>query len=218
MHLLFRIDMERYLTHAIDHFTRDELNHFEYAIISAGIRNQGKCENMAKLSIIFPSMDIQTAFIDYNDKTIIRKMYFKELDEMKHDIYRSFINPILQHQDILIICTEHENVYIDILVEYLAKNFKLECIDLNELFIKGRIGSVYIDRDAIQNKAVDIRRSVGKVQIEALESTKDGRLKLLNLMGIKDKMKKLKDLGITVSKSDIKDLDKLLIESWVEDD
>lgn len=218
MYLLFRIDRERYLTHAIDHFTRDELAHFQYAIISAGIKNQGKCENIVKISILFPSMDIQRAFIDYQDKSIIKKMYFKELDETKNEMYGLFVNPILQHQDILIICTESENVYIDILLEYLKKNFELDCIDLNELFTKGRVGSVYIDRDAIHNKAVDVRRTVGKIQIEALESTSDGRLKLLNLMGVKDKMKKLKDLGIMVNKSDIKDLDKLLIEGWVEDD
>ena len=213
--MLYRIDIERYLTHAIDHFTRDELANFEYAIIGT-LRNGSRCNNVVKLNSIFPDIEIVTTFSDIGDKDILKKMYFKYLDDMGRTIYQVFINPILQHKDIVIICKQQENVYIDVLVEYLKKNFHLECIDLNELFSKGRVGSIYIDRDDIHNKAVDIRREAGKEQIEALAATKDGRLKLLNMASSKWKVKKLKELGITVTKSDLKDLDKLLIESWVE--
>lgn len=214
--MLFRIDIERFLTHAIDHFTCDELSHFEYAIIGT-IKNGGRCKNIAKINGLFPDSDIQSTFIKYNDKTILKKMYTEQLDELGHMIYHVFINTILSHKDIVILCRQQENDYIDILVDYLKKKYSIDCIDLNELFTKGRVGSVYIDRDKIHDKAVNIRRSACSEQVKALESTHEGRLKLLGMMSTKDKMKKLKGLGINVSKSDIKDLDKLLIESWVEE-
>lgn len=51
----------------------------------------------------------------------------------------------------------------------------------------------------------------------SLESTKDGREKLLSKMRTKDKKRKLKELGITVTSNDT-DLDKLLIDAWVNGD
>jgi hypothetical protein len=218
--LLYRIDFERYLTHAIDHFTKDELSHFEYAIISAGVNNRGLLDNVVKISALFPTTDIMTNFADYGNKEILKKMYFNFLDdvESRKIIYKVFINTFLHHQDILIICREKENAVIDVLVEYLKKNYSLECIDLNELFSTGKAGSIYIDRDKIHNKTVDIRREATKDRFKSLESTSDGRLDLLNKMSVKTKIKKLKSLGINVTKSDLKDLDKLLIELWVEGD
>lgn len=216
--MLYRIDFERFLTHAIDHFTRDELSHFEYAIISAGVNNGGRCKNIAKISDLFPTPDIMENFIEYGDKAILKKMYFKYLDNFSNLIYKAFINNILHHKDIVILYREKETALIDVLVEYLKKNYALECIDLTELFIKGRAGSIYIDRSEIHNKAVDVRRAACKDQYNALESSRDGRLKLLGMMKAKDKIKKLKEIGIHITKGDIKDLDKLLIESWVEDD
>lgn len=216
MYLLYRIDIERYLTHAIDHFTRDELASFEYAIIGT-LKNGPRCHNVAKINNLFPDNAVQDAFRDYVDKDTFKKMYYSYLDEYGKTIYLVFINPILQHKDILIICKEGENPYIDVLVEYLKEKFSLDCIDLNQLFIKGRVGSIYIDRDDIWNKAVDVRMEAGMHQIQALESTSDGRMEILKMASPKWKINKLKEIGIKVTKADLKDLDQLLIESWVED-
>ena len=214
--MLFRIDFERFLTHAIDHFTRDELTHFQYAIIGTVI-NGGRCKNIVKLNDLFPDMETQQTFIEYGDKSILKKMYFDYLSDKGNLIYHTFINTFLNHQDVMILCKEGENAYIDVLVEYLKKNYSVECIDLNELFTKGRVGSIYIDRDEIHDKAVDVRRAAVKDQLESLASTSEGRLKILTeYMDTKGKIKKLKDLGINVTKADLKDLDKLLIEAWVE--
>ena len=217
--MLFRIDIERYITHAIDHFTRDELASFQYLIIGT-LTNQGRAPigSIVKLNDLIPPIDIQTGFAASGDRDMLRKEYSKVLDECKSILYKAFINPIIFHNNIVIICKQAENPYVDVIVEYLKKNFKLECIDLNELFTTGRVGPIYIDRGEIHNKAVDIRKEALINQYKALETTRDGRLKLLNNMNTKNKMKKLKSIGINVTKADIKDLDKLLIESWVEDE
>jgi hypothetical protein len=67
-------------------------------------------------------------------------------------------------------------------------------------------------------KAVDIRRKAIKNLYNSYESTSGGRLELLKKMNLKNKIKKLKSLGVKVGKEDLKELDKLLIELWVEDD
>ena len=51
--MLYRIDFEHFLVHAIDHFTRVELNSFHYVIISAGIVNTGKAINVVKINTLF---------------------------------------------------------------------------------------------------------------------------------------------------------------------
>ena len=219
--MLFRIDIERFLTHMIDHFTMDDILSMEYAIISAGVKCGGRAGNMAKISILHPSgasSDIIETYDKYQDKAILRKMYFEYLKEYENRLYLIFVSPVLNHQNICIICCERENYYIDILVEYLEEKFRIECIDLNKLFIKGRVGRLYIDRDLIHDKAVDIRRAAAKDNLKALESSKDGMLQLLGIMSKKEKIKVLKKRGIQTNKSDYKDLDQLLMEEWVEDE
>ena len=67
-------------------------------------------------------------------------------------------------------------------------------------------------------KSFDIARDAAREQMRLLSSTKDGRLKLISMMNKKDMIAKLKEIGITVNKSDMKDLEKILIEEWVNNE
>lgn len=226
--MVYRIDYQHFLTHMIDHFLPEEITHFQYAIISAKILNNNKVSNVGKISELYPDPETVLTYSEYHDKEVLEKMYMdlllpnkREGDKkewMSNLIYKVFINTLIHHHDVVIICDRSENDYIDILCKCLKNNFAIEVCDLNELFSKGRVGPIYIDRDEIWNKAVDIRRASMKEQFRALESSRDGKLKLIGLMGKKEKLKKLKELGIKATKSDKEYLDKLLIEEWVDND
>lgn len=225
--MIYRIDLQHFLTHAIDHFSSDYLTHFQYAIISAAIRNGNRVSNVVKINELYPTTEIISAYAEYKDKSIMEKMYTELLVPPKNakngdywaanTIYKTFINPLMKHFDIVILCDEKENDYIDVLCKILKKYFSIDVIDLNELFREGKVGPIYIDRNKIWDKAVDIRRQAGKEMISALESTKDGRLKLINMWNKKEKIHKLKSLGITVTESDMNNLDQLLIDEWVNE-
>ena len=228
--MIFRIDIQHFLSHMIDYFTREELIHFQYAIISAKIPNQGRCSNVVKVNNLYPDVDTITAYADYKDRDIAEKMYFEMLknDESeyksKHErswadyvFYNTFIQPLSKHFDVVIVCDKEENIWVDFLCKYLKKTFSIEVIDLNVLFSKGEIGPIYIDRDEIFDKAADVKRSAAMRAKESLESSRDGRLKLIQMMTKNEKIKKLKELGIRVSPSDMKNLDSLLIDSWVDE-
>ncbi|MCM1233259.1 MAG: hypothetical protein NC489_24340 [Ruminococcus flavefaciens] len=138
---------------------------------------------------------------------------------MSRVFYKSIINPFLEHFDIVIVCDRNENDYIDILCKLLKKKYFIEVIDLNELFSTGRVGEIYIDRKKIRDNAVDIRRNAVKQEHESLATSRDGRLKLVqSIMTKKEKIKKLNELGITVHKEDEDNLNRLLIDAWVDDD
>lgn len=227
--MIYRIDFQHFLTHAIDHFTRDELTHFQYAIISAKIKNGGRVSNMAKISELYPDSETVINYSEFKDKNILENMFMDMLHPSKKDsgdkyewrsgiFYRTFINPLKYHHDIVIICDEIENDYIDVLCKCLKKYYAIEVINLNELFSKGKVGPIYIDRDEIHNKAVDIARTASKEMIKSMSTTRDGRLKLISRMSKKDKIEKLKELGIKVTSVDKNNLDELLIDGWVNDD
>lgn len=223
--MIYRIDLQHFLTHAIDHFTSDELAHFNYAIISAKIANGGRVTNIAKINDLYPTPEMVSTYADYNDKDILEKMFLPYLDPKKEEdkwihnkFYVTFINPLCDHKDIVIICDQAENDYIDIICKVLKNRFSIEVIDLNELFRTGRVGSIYIDRDEIRNSAVDVRRAAAKQQMRALESSRDGRLKLIGEFNKKEMISKLKELGINASPSDTKsDLKDMLIDAWANE-
>lgn len=225
--MVYRIDIQHFLTHAVDHFTVEELTHFQYVIISARVKNGMRAANVAKKNELYPSPEIVTAYAEYQDKKILEKMYMDMLRPKKTDtgnnpyancIYETIVKLLIKHFDIVILCDKSENDYIDILCKYLKEDFEIDVIDLNELFTKGRVGSIYIDRKVIWDKAVDVRRSTLRETIKSLESSRDGKIRLLGMMDKKSKVKKLKELGITVNESDMKNLDKLLMDEWVEND
>lgn len=223
--MIYRIDLQHFITHAIDHFTSDDLVHFQYAIVSAKINNGRSVANTVKMNELYPSPEIVLEYDEYKDKNILEKMYFEMLDngdigkdESANLFYNVFVNTLINHYDVMILCDECENDYIDCLVKYLHKKFSIDVIDLNQLFTEGKTNEIYIDRKEIWNKAVDIRRLAGKEMIRTLSQTRDGRLKLLEKMSTKEKIEKCKEIGINVSKRDKHDLDSILIDEWVDID
>lgn len=222
--MVYRIDIQHFLTHAVDHFTSTELSTFQYCIISAKIINGGRCQNVGKLNELYPTSEIVSAYAEYEDPKVLEKMYMEMLQPsnssegnyISNKIYRYIIKPLLAHEDVVLICDKVENAYIDVLCKFLSKEFKIDVIDLNKLFTEGRVGPIYIDRKEIKDKAVDVTRAALKDMNRALESSRDGREKLLNMMNKSEKKRKLKELGIRVSPGD--DLDRLLMDEWVNDD
>ena len=228
--MIYRIDMQHYLSHAIDHFTVDELIHFQYAIISAKIANGGRCTNIAKVNHFYPTPEIIIDYDDHHDKSIMEKQYMDYLSPKKENddglsrstianmFYTTFINPLISHNDIIIICDKTENDYIDVICKVLKKDYGISVIDLNELFTKGHVGPIYIDRKEIWDNAVDIRIEAERENKRSLESTAGGRLKMLGMMTKKEKIKKIKELGINVTNYNKDDLNSILMDAWVNDE
>lgn len=227
--MIYRIDYEHFLTHMIDYFTFEEIINFQYAIISAGIKNNGRLQQCAKLSLLYPDPDVLDVYIQYNDLNLFEKSYFEYLDPNREDlenikkgysyfvhnaIFKAFVIPLKQHQDILIMCMKEENFIIDVFCKYLEKRFKIEVIDLNELFIKGSIGPIYIDREKIYKANKSIKQSCFNERVRELESTSDGRMKLIKDMSKKEKIEKLKEFGIDPVGEDLNNLDNLLFNIW----
>lgn len=217
----------------IDYFDLEDIYHFQYIILSAGIPNQGMLTAstgdscvVAKLSNLYPEAEIITAYAEHHDKKILEKMYMDQLDTSKSGndwvgriILKGIAEPLLNHFDVVIVCKEEENDYVDVLCKFLHKKFAIDVIDLNELFREGRVGPIYIDRKEIRDNIVDVRRDAVRNEHEAMASTRDGRLKLVvNVMKKKDKIKKLHELGISVKNESEEQLNRMLIDAWVEDE
>jgi hypothetical protein len=227
--MIYRIDFQHFLSHAIDHFTTEELSHFQYAIISAAILNAGRASNVVKMNMLYPLPEIVEAYAEYQDKSIMEKMYMDYLapkndddgigkHQMENIFYNTFINPLVNHVDVVIVCDRNENDYIDVICKVLKKEYLIEVIDLNKLFIEGKVGPIYIDRDKIWDKAVDIRLASADDQRRALQSSSGGRLKLLNMMNKKEKIQLIEELGIIVNSHNKEDLDAILMDAWVNDE
>ncbi len=230
--MIYRIDIQHFLSHAIDHFTLKDIISFEYCIISAKVTNGGKLQNVVKMNDLYPSPDIVTTYYETKDKKLLKKMYAgmlsgddvdmprskKDINPYTVQIYQTFVNPLLHRYNICIICDEAENDFIDVLCDYLKEEFHIEVIDLNTLFKEGKIGSIYIDRDDIRDRAVDIRQMAAKEQAKALATTRDGKQRLIEMMTTSKKKKELKRLGINPEDIDKKDLNKVLFEEWCRED
>lgn len=228
--MIYRIDMQNFITHAIDHFTLDDLLEMQYAIISAKVVNTGKSLNVVKVNELYPLPETIVTYAETQDKDLLEKMYLELLNgedidnqnefsnDMDVNIYRLFINPLLHHVNICIVCDRFENDYVDILCNHLKNKFDIEVIDLNELFTKGRVGPIYLDRDQIWDNAVDIRRAAAKEQSKRLGTTLEGKEKLIRKMTKKEKIEKLEELGLKYRGESGKELNNLILEEWVHDD
>lgn len=221
--MIYRIDFQHFLLHAIDHFTRTELLHFQYLIVSANVKGNHKVTNVEKCNDLYPRPEAVIDYAEDQNKNVLEARMFAEYKSILEDspdvFYKLFLNMLAVHNDLVIVCDKTENDYIDVLCKFLKKEFGIEVIDLNRLFTEGRVGSVYIDRDAIMDRTVDFRRAAAKAMSESLESTREGRMRLVTkIMNRKQKLHKLRELGIKVRKEDMKNLDQLLIDAWVEDE
>jgi len=219
--MIYRIDMKRFLVHAVDYFTLEDLSEAQYVILSAKVRNGGRAQNMIKLNELYPPPEIVVMYDEYPDGDVMRKAY---MDFLKNEeghlriVYQTFVNPLLNHQNIIIVCDEIENTFIDVFVEYLHDECGIDVINLNELFTTGRTGEIYIDTDEIKHKAVDIRKAAAMEAREAMAMTADGRRSLINTMTKKEKLWHLKKLGIKLNNTEKKDIDAILMEAWEDDD
>lgn len=226
--MIFRIDMQHFISHMIDYFPSNELRSMQYCIISGVVKNGSRSQNVVKFNDLYPTPDTVMLYAETGDKDLLYKSYKQMLEgnvKNKDDynpfdglIYKTFINPLLMNNNIVIVCDKNENDYIDCICRYLDEKFEIEVIDLNKLFTEGKIGPIYIDREVIHDKAVDIRRAAIKEEIKNISSTRDGKASLIAKMSTKKKMKELKRYGIKVTKDDKKDLDKMLLDEWCEED
>lgn len=221
--MLYRIDYQNFLLHAIDYLTLKELISGQYCLVSAKVKNIGRLTNVVTNNNVYPTPEMIDTYVRTEDKEIFYNMYKKFMDEsesgldssasmFKQDVYRTFVKPVLSHYDVWIVADRSENDYIDLLVRYIKESFKLECIDLNTLFQKGKVGPIYIDRDKIHDRSVKLAREITRAAKESLATTAEGREKLIGIMNKKEKIAKLNELGITPTEND--DIDELLRDAW----
>lgn len=230
--MIYRVDLKNYLLHMIDYFTLRELTHFNYAVLSAKITVTDKSLNVAKISTLYPDPEAIIEYSELKDQKIFEKHYFEFLDPDEEDlknmkrglsyyiynnIFKIFINPLNLHHDILILCDESENYIVDAFCKYLKKRFKIEVIDLNKLFIDGKLGSIYIDRKEINEISRDIKIACGNEWIRSKEQTSDGRAELISMMTKKDKIKKLKEFNYKPTQQDVDNIDEVLLTVWNEE-
>jgi len=209
----------------IDYFTKNELLHFQYVLLGK-VTNNGKLESVGNCNLLYPSVDVIDIYEEGNIKAA-KKMYREYLfpkNENKNWIYpllnETFINTLTLHHDVILMYTDDVKPYIDFLMEFLYDELKLEFLDLNKLFEEGKVGPLYLDLKALQKKIRPMIREEQERKNALVASTEQGRNNLLSKMNTQDKIKKLKELGIKVSKDDIKEkkLDKLLHDAWVVND
>lgn len=225
--MIYRINYKNFLLHMIDHFDYDELLHMQYLIISAKLANSARVKNVVKCNDLYPDYDIMNDWYSNQNMDTFERAYLAVLngEDIKDNsnnevtwidsiLWNYFLLPISKHHDVIIICDEQEDFIIDVLCKFLKKRLSIEVINLNELFTKGSVGPVYIDRDKIWDKGVDIKRAALRDKARAMQSTEEGRAKLIGMMNKSEKIKALKKAGYTVKKSDEKDLDSMLMEAW----
>lgn len=224
--MLYRIDYDKFLLHMIDHFTREELLHMQFIIISTIVKNGGHAENVIKCLGLAPTSDVTVLTYETDDMDVIRKAYLDELDsddpivrsEMNGQYLKYILNPVELHHDVCIVCDKKEHKYIDVFCEFIKKEFGLDTIDLNELFTKGRVGSMRIDRDEIHDRCVDIRRASVKRYHDSMSTTREGRTKLVyEIMDKKDKIKLLDKYGITPTSTKTADLNEMLRDVYIDE-
>ena len=215
--MLYRIDYDQFLINMIDYFTLDELKGIQFLIIGT-LPNRGLCTNITKAGVLYPVSETCENYMTYGDKEVMKKMYYDDLKECKEVIYTTIVENILNHVDIMIVCRKAENDYIDVFCEYLKEKFDVDCIDMNKLFAGETLDEIKLHGRKIRNNSIGIRRKAAEDAVKSLSSTASGRRKLMGMMSVKEKINRLKEVGIHVSKADIQNLDELLLEAWVEDD
>ena len=224
--MVCRIDMEHFISHAIDYFTNEEISDWLFIVVSGGIPCGARAANRAmKCPILVPDSNMLCLYEEYEDKNIFKKAYADFLNDKdesgngcKSVLYSSIIRPSMQGYCVVILSKASENFFIDVLCDVLKKEYCVEVIDLNQLFIKGHIGPISIDNDAIHDATVEIRREAVREMQRSKESTADGRLQLVEMWDTRMRKKKLKDLGVKLSGSENKDeIRQLLIDAWVDE-
>lgn len=215
--MLYRIDYEHFLTHMIDYFTRAELLSLHYVIISNNILNTNKYPYVVKESALYPDRDTVMDYHNFKNYEKFKIKYFDELKVYHGLIYNSLFLPLFKHKSVVIICRKIENFIIDALCEYILEKFKVGSIDLNKLFSEGFIDNIIYpsDRDSMREVKHEMVKQMSKEMYEENLRTNSGRLKILNHMKLKHKLKFLKKLGYNPDKIKESEIDQIIIDDWV---
>lgn len=222
--MIYRIDFQNFLLHAIDHLSFMDLNYCEYAIVSSRITCGLRDMHCARINLLYPKNEIVDHYAATGDYEQLEREMIKMYDDMlKEDktalFYNTFVKPIEDHINVMIVCHREENHYVDALCKFLKKRLYIEVIDLNQLFTKGKLDTIHYDYDKIRDRAVDIRRNAKHEEAKSKASTEEGRMQLLQEWDKKTKLKLCKNLKIRVrSNLREKDIDAILIDAWVKDD
>lgn len=229
--MIYRINLKNYLVHMIDYFPLKELTNFQYVILSSKIQNNGSLGNVATIAGLYPPLEMVVSYYEHKDLKLFEKEYLNFLspdEEEKERLYegrsysvqnsicKTFLIPLQNHFDILILYDKSENFILDVLCKFLKKNFKVEVANLNELFEKGEMGKIYLDRDEIKKCNNDIIKRCGKEMYYDRAQTHDGRKQIIETLSTKEKLKKLKHLGVRINESDKKNINNILLEVWDE--
>ena len=215
--MLYRIDYEHFLLHFIDYFTRKELISIKYIIISANVFNTDKMPMVSKAICFYPSNELTSNYQRNNDIELFNKDYFKELDSTNYLLYEYLIEPLTNHEPIIIICRTKENFIIDIFCQYMLEKYKIDCIDLNQLFINGKINSIEYNHNELKETAKNIKTEHAKNWFNTCKHTIDGRKQLVNTINDKLKKKIIKELGYDVKKINKSQYNEILNNDWVND-
>lgn len=216
--MLYRIDYEHFLLHAIDYFTRKELISINYIIISGNIFNTDKMPTVTRQVSLYPSSELINKYLANKNLDLFKQEYFYELDNVDNIIYSNLIKPLINnHEPIFIICRIKENFIIDALIEFIHNKYKIDCIDLNKLFINGELSLIDYDQDKIKKVFKETEARVAKDWINMQKETKEGRKQLIKSMSDKVKAKLIKKLGYNTNKISKSEYDDILTNDWVNE-
>lgn len=236
--MLYRIKYKNFLLYMIDYLTREELLHCQYVLVTFNVGHQGMVNNVARVSVLYPNSDIIIDFADDHDEEKAKRAYaaymfppkdgkvnpddsqFTDPNWFYKTFYRYFVTPSKQHHSVVLIYDDNIEMYMEVLCDLAKKKFGAEFLNLNDLFEKGRTGPIYLDMKEVHHK---VREKVKKILVKedkCNEATEEGRSKLVAEMTLSEKIKKLKSLGVKLSKDDLNEekLNSLLYEAWVLND
>lgn len=220
--MLYRINHKNFLLHAIDWLPLEQLYQFQYAVISVRLPNGGRAPNVGRLPFLWPISDATVAWETTQDREAMREIFLAHLRtddpelhrDIENQVYQALLNPIDRHVDVLLYCHEDEDPIMDVICEFLEKDYHLKAIDLNQLFTTGHAGPYKIDLNKIHDKAVDVRRWASEDMKRAMASTYDGKMQVIAKMTKKEKRKKFDELAIDPKFIPKHLWDKVLLEEW----
>lgn len=217
--MIYMVSHEKFLMHMIDYFTRDELSYLEYRIISAGMIAGNNSLSVSSANALFPSFENQNIWIETQNLDALKRGFYEDLDLEYNTLYYSIVEPFGEHLDVVLITTDQEYVYLEILAEYLMERFKIPVIDLNRLFKKGEVDPISWNPKRIQDSIRKLQRKIKEANNDSMASTASGRLNLLDRMDRKERIKKLIQIGVEVDAHESDEvIQELLMEAWVKDD
>lgn len=151
----------------------------QYVLVSTRIRKgDGKYKNIiAASTTLYPN---NSALMKLTEDDI-RTEYFEQLDENRGLLATLILGSIEKKYNIIFLCTKNESKlkYLKYLSEYVFMEFDYPIYDYKK-YSYNKIGIIEIDKAEIIQKCKKILKQIKKERNEELESTKMGRMKLVN--------------------------------------